>query len=185
MIDPVKKQRELELLTEGIFSKLFSKQVVHPIASTNKGLKDYVEKYKVLYKIIGHPNQNATFSASDLISMYINGEIDDSTELKQVGAKGNTFQFGRIKKYEPYRSLIQSRQIAKKSPPDHVRYSKIPVYFPFYTPSKNVKHIRVLYKSKSDIEDFIAKNPNLEKDVLVWSYEEDKQIPYINSEYRN
>ena len=81
MIDPIKKQQELQSLTEGIFNHLFSKTKDLPSVQQSNAIKSYRDKHQVYYFIDDIAMRNQKLSAMELIKLFHDGSIDENTLL--------------------------------------------------------------------------------------------------------
>ncbi len=162
MTDPVKKYKELKLLTERIFDNLFQRVKNPPSVKQSDALKSYREKYQIRYKVVGSPLRKE-YNAMDLIQAYKNGEIDDNTELVQVGVRNSTpAKFSEFKKYEPYKSELNLDNIPSVNFNPNIQF--VLTHFPAQPALEN----KVQIGTFKTIAKIIKDEPSLEPFILIF-----------------
>lgn len=169
MIDPIKKQIELQSLTEGIFENLFSRTKALPSVAQSNAIKSYRDKHEVYYLIDDVALRNKKFSAMELIKLLSDGSIDGDTKLKQVGVKkGVWFPFENLLKYEPYKTALEKSR-GNNENPGKIN-DKLYIYFSNFVPTNMLN--KSFYQSISELAEFIKSNPQAEDWTKIW---EDKK----------
>lgn len=168
MIDPIKKQIELQSLTEGIFNHLFSKTKDLPSVGQSNAIKSYRDKHQVYYLIDDVALRNKKFSAMELIKLFHDGSIDGDTKLKQVGVKkGVWFPFEKLLKYEPYKSALNNVGNDEKPPTIN---NKIYIHFSNLVPNNMLN--KSFHKTIEELADYIKSDAAVEDWTKIW---EDKK----------
>ena len=168
MIDPIKKQQELQSLTEGIFNHLFSKTKDLPSVQQSNAIKSYRDKHQVYYFIDDIAMRNQKLSAMELIKLFHDGSIDENTLLKQVGVKKAVwFPFEKLLKYEPYKSSLNNVGNDEKPP---MVNNKIYIHFTNLVPNNMLN--KPFYKTIEELAGYIKSDASVEDWTKIW---EDKK----------
>jgi len=178
MIDPIKKFNELQTLTEGMFNHLFSKVKTPPAAQQSDALRAYNQKYQIRYWVVGHPNK-IQWNAADLIKGYKNGEINNDTELIQVGVKrAKPMAFKEFMKYEPYKSELSAHNEEKENTDPNPSYDFATIETNPFTGEKSYKKETLTIP---EIAKYINENPTFKELLKVYDPLKKSFIPIMTS----